>query len=57
MSKVKLTQVKSTIDRPVDQKLTIKALGLGKLNATVEVESTPQVAGMIKKVAHLLKIS
>ncbi len=43
MSKIKITQVKSAIDRPERQKLTLKALGLNKLNATKEVEATPQI--------------
>ncbi|MEL6250781.1 MAG: 50S ribosomal protein L30 [Bacteroidota bacterium] len=54
--KVKLTQVKSAINRPKDQKATIVALGLGKLNRTVEKECTPQILGMIKKVSHLIII-
>lgn len=56
MAKVKITQVRSVIDRPVDQKLTIKALGLGKLNKAVEVEFTPQIKGMVSKVGHLIKV-
>ncbi|EOZ99781.1 LSU ribosomal protein L30p (L7e) [Indibacter alkaliphilus LW1] len=56
MAKVKITQVKSIIKRPKDQKATITALGLGKINRTVEVENTPQIAGMIRKVSHLLKV-
>ncbi len=56
MAKLKLTQVKSGIDRPERQKRTLVALGLRKLNATVEVEATPQVLGMVEKVSHLLKI-
>lgn len=54
--KVKITQVRSTINRPKDQKATIIALGLGKLNRTVEKEVTPQILGMIKKVSHLVKL-
>lgn len=54
--KVKITQVRSTINRPKDQKATITALGLGKLNRTVEKEVTPQILGMIKKVSHLVKL-
>ena len=57
MAKVKITQVKSTIKRPVRQKRTIQALGLGKINRTVEVEKTPQIAGMINKVSHLVSVS
>jgi large subunit ribosomal protein L30 len=56
MSKVKITLVKSTIDRVEGQKRTVRALGITKLNQTVEKEATPQIMGMIKKVAHLLKI-
>lgn len=57
MSKVRITQVRSTIDRPKDQKLTIQALGLGKLHRSVEVEKTPQIAGMINKVSHLVEVT
>lgn len=56
MAKVIVTQVKSTIDRPERQKRTIKALGLGKINRSVEVELTPQIAGMINKVDHLVSV-
>lgn len=56
MAKVKITQVKSTIDRPKRQKLTIQALGLGKIGRTVEQELTPQIQGMISKVQHLVKV-
>ncbi len=54
MSKIKITQVRSTIDRPKRQKDTIKALGLGKISKSVEVEATPQILGMVRKVAHLV---
>lgn len=56
MAKIKITQVKSAIDRPERQKLTLKALGLNKLNATKEVEATPQILGMITKVNHLVQV-
>lgn len=56
MAKIKVTQVKSAIDRPERQKLTLKALGLNKLNVTKEVEATPQILGMIRKVTHLVKV-
>ena len=56
MAKVKITQVKSLIDRPKRQKETVKALGLKKINDTIIKEATPQVEGMINKVAHLLKV-
>jgi len=56
MSKVKVTQVKSIIDRSERQKRTMQALGLNKMNATVEKEATPQILGMITKVNHLVKV-
>ncbi|HTE26332.1 50S ribosomal protein L30 [Flavitalea antarctica] len=56
MKKIKITQVKSGIDRPERQKLTLQALGLNKMNATKEVEATPQVLGMLRKVEHLVKV-
>jgi large subunit ribosomal protein L30 len=57
MAKIRITQIKSTIDRPKRQKLTIQALGLGKLHRSVEVENTPQIAGMVNKVSHLLTVT
>lgn len=56
MAKVKITQVKSLIDRPQRQKDTIKALGLKKMNDSVIKEATPQIQGMINKVAHLVAV-
>jgi large subunit ribosomal protein L30 len=56
MKKLKLTLVKSPIDRPERQKLTVKALGLNKTNSSKEVEATPQILGMIQKVNHLIKV-
>jgi len=56
MAKVTITQVKSIIDRPKTQKLTIKALGLGKINKSVTVEYTPQIAGMVNKVHNLIEV-
>jgi large subunit ribosomal protein L30 len=57
MKKIKITLVKSPIDRPERQKETLKALGLNKLNATREVEATPQILGMVRKVEHMLSVS
>ncbi|MEQ8244734.1 MULTISPECIES: 50S ribosomal protein L30 [Fulvivirga] len=57
MSKVRISQVRSVIGRPERQKLTIKALGLGKINRSVEVELTPQIDGMVKKVSHLVSVT
>lgn len=56
MGKVKITQVKSTIDRPKKQKDTIKALGLSRMNQSVIHEDTPQIMGMVEKVSHLVKV-
>jgi large subunit ribosomal protein L30 len=56
MAKVIITQVKSIIDRPENQKLNIKALGLGKINKSVTVELTPQIAGMVNKVHNLVTV-
>lgn len=56
MAKIKITQVKSVIDRPERQKKTMVALGLKKMHATVEVEATPQILGMVTKVNHLVKV-
>ena len=56
MKKVLITQVRSTIKRPKRQVLTIQALGLGRVNKTVEKELTPQIAGMINKVSHLVNV-
>ena len=56
MKKKKITQIKSGIDRSERQKLTLKALGLNKLHAVKEVEATPQILGMVKKVNHLIRV-
>ena len=56
MKKIKITLVKSPIDRPQRQKLTLQALGLNKANATREVDATPQILGMVRKVEHLVKV-
>jgi large subunit ribosomal protein L30 len=56
MKKIKVTLVKSPIDRPERQKQTLKALGLNKTNSSKEVEATPQILGMVRKVTHLVKV-
>ena len=56
MAKVKITQIKSVIDRPKKQKATILALGLKRVNQTVERENTPVIMGMVKAVSHLVKV-
>lgn len=56
MSKVNITLLRSPIDKPKRQKLTLTALGFRKLNQTVQHESTPQIQGMIRVVEHLVKV-
>jgi len=56
MAKVRITQKKSKIGSTQKQKRTLQALGLRKLYQTIEVEGTPQIMGMVKKVKHLLEI-
>ncbi len=55
MPKLKITQIRSTIDRKEAHKRTIVALGLGKIRRTVIHEDTPQIRGMIKSVHHLVE--
>ncbi len=54
--KLRVTQVRSTIDRNKKQKLTMVALGIRKMNQTVEHKSSPQILGMIRRVSHLVKV-
>ncbi len=56
MGKIKVTKVRSTIKRPEDQKRTMEALGLRKINQSNEIEDSPSVRGMIRKVSHLIKV-
>lgn len=56
MATIKIQQVRSKIKSPKDQKLTLEALGLKKMNAVVEHEATPQIMGMVAKVKHLVKV-
>jgi len=56
MATIKIQQVKSKIKCPKNQKLTLEALGLRKMNAVVEHEATPQIMGMVNKVKHLVKV-
>lgn len=56
MSKVKIKQTRSKINRPVDQKRTLEALGLKKIGQVVEHKMTPSIEGMINKVKHLITI-
>jgi large subunit ribosomal protein L30 len=56
MAKIKITQTNSRIGSNKRQKATLDALGLRKLNSSVEVENTPQILGMVNKVNHLVKV-
>ncbi|MDC3105218.1 50S ribosomal protein L30 [bacterium] len=56
MSKIKIQQTRSRIGRPKDQKRTLDALGLKKMNQVVEHNLTPQIQGMLNKINHLIKI-
>jgi len=56
MAKIKITQIKSVIDRSERQKKTVEALGLKKINHSVEVEATAAIIGMVRKVNHLVAV-
>jgi large subunit ribosomal protein L30 len=56
MTKIKITLIKSVIDRSERQKKTVEALGLKKIRHTVEVEATPAIIGMVRKVNHLVAV-
>ena len=56
MATIKIKQIKSKIGYPVDQKATLKALGLHKISQVVVKEDTPVIRGMIRKVHHLVTV-
>lgn len=56
MAKIKITQIRSVIDRSEKQKKTMRALGLTRMNKAVELEATPQIIGMVKQVSHLVAV-
>jgi large subunit ribosomal protein L30 len=56
MAKIRITQVKSKNGKPERQKRTLEALGIRKLNHSVEHEATPQILGMVVKLRHLVKV-
>ena len=56
MAKIKITLTKCLFGRKQDQIATVKALGLKKLNSSVEKEATPQIEGMVTKVRHLVSV-
>ena len=55
MATIKIKQIKSKIGYPVDQKRTLQSLGLRRISQVVEVEDTPSIRGMIRKVSHLIE--
>ncbi|MBK8965673.1 MAG: 50S ribosomal protein L30 [Lewinellaceae bacterium] len=57
MSKVKITLVKSPIDKTKRQKATLTALGFNKMHQTIEHDDTPQIQGMIRVVSHLVEVN
>ena len=56
MAKIKIKKIKSEINRPSNEKLTLLALGLRKIGQIVEHEDTPSIVGMVEKVKHLVQI-
>jgi large subunit ribosomal protein L30 len=56
MSRLKVTQVRSVIDRPRDQKDTVRRLGLNRINDSVVKDDRPEIRGMIEKVRHLVDV-
>jgi large subunit ribosomal protein L30 len=57
MAKIRIKQVKSAIHRPVDQKATLIALGIRKMNHSVEHETSVSILGMVKKVQHMVEVT
>jgi len=56
MAKIKVTKIRSAINRPIDQKRTLEALGLRKMGQVKEHENTPNILGMVNKVSHLVSV-
>ena len=56
MAKIKITQVKSVIDRSQKQKDTMRALGLRKINHSIVIENSPSIQGMVNKISHLVTV-
>jgi large subunit ribosomal protein L30 len=57
VAKIKITQVGSPIRRTDDQRATLKGLGLNKMHKTVELEDSPEIRGMIRKVQHMVTVA
>jgi large subunit ribosomal protein L30 len=56
VTRLRVTQVRSTIDRPKDQKATVRALGLRRIDHSVVKEDRPDIRGMLAKVRHLVRV-
>jgi large subunit ribosomal protein L30 len=56
MSQLKVTQIRSVIDRPKDQKSTVRRLGLHRIHDSVVKQDRPEIRGMIAKVSHLVEV-
>ncbi len=56
MARLRVTQVRSVIDRPADQKRTVRALGLHRMHDSVVKDDRPEIRGMIAKVSHLVTV-
>ena len=56
MARLKVTQIRSVIDRPKDQKATVRALGLHRINDSVVKDDRPEIRGMVGKVSHLVRV-
>ena len=56
MKKIRITQIRSGIGRPLRQKRTLEALGIRRMHHTVEKEATPQILGMVEKIRHLITV-
>ena len=56
MAKLKITQTRSTIGQSAKRRGTLRALGLGKIGRTAEHQESPQLAGMLRKVRHLVRV-
>ncbi len=56
MARLKVTQVRSVIDRPKDQKATVRALGLHRIDDSVVKDDRPEIRGMIDKVSHIVRV-
>jgi large subunit ribosomal protein L30 len=56
VARIRITQTRSVIDRPSDQKATVRALGLHRIRDTVVKDDRPEIRGMVRKVSHLVRV-